>query len=308
MMMDPAPDTRDRDVRPRLIASIEGASWMREECWFSTNSRIDVAAIVAGVVHGYEIKAARDSLRRLVPPHGFQASEFSAVYDRVTLVCAACHVGEALSMVPPWWRVVRADDLSEVRPGGPNPGAAVPRLAGLFWHGELRSVAATLGLPYRRLDKRALIDSFRPEHEAALREALPLALGARVWRKPVRRAKEPARAPQSLAGASASERRVRSLAEVTYRLAHVALDVDAEDGKTWVTVLGEVPPMRGTTVVVRVGHQSAGTAWKMAARRVEREAEAVAASALRRADSLLSDAARHRAKGTRILDALRAPP
>ena len=97
--------THDRLIRPLVLESLAGASWLREECHLGSPGRIDVSALVEGELVGLEIKAANDSLSRLLPPKGFQVDQFSAVYDRVTLVCAEKHLGKALAAIPSWWGV-----------------------------------------------------------------------------------------------------------------------------------------------------------------------------------------------------------
>ncbi len=54
----------DRDIRPRLLALLATrAQWICEE--FSADGKVDVAAVEGGRLCGYEIKAAKDTLKRL---------------------------------------------------------------------------------------------------------------------------------------------------------------------------------------------------------------------------------------------------
>lgn len=180
----------DGDIRAPLLHALRPqASWLREECHLCTGGRVDVAALVGGELRGYEVKSARDTLRRLAPPHGFQVFEFSRVFDRVTLVCAPRHAAGCEAAAPPWWgvTVARGDELVEARPALLNPDPAPGRLARVLWTGELRDLARRLGLPTRRRDKHGLAGLLGPEHEAAVREELARVLPARLWRASERR-------------------------------------------------------------------------------------------------------------------------
>lgn len=66
-------------------------------------ARIDIA-IINGIMHGYEIKSDRDTLERLPE----QIKEFSAVFDKLTLVVGKQHLYQAVQMIPDWWGVIVA--------------------------------------------------------------------------------------------------------------------------------------------------------------------------------------------------------
>src|SRR3989344_3157091 len=66
-------------------------------------ARVDIA-VVNGIMHGYEIKSDRDTLERLPE----QIEEFSAVFDKITLVVGKQHLFNAINMVPDWWGVIVA--------------------------------------------------------------------------------------------------------------------------------------------------------------------------------------------------------
>ena len=65
--------------------------------------RLDVA-LVNGLLHGYEIKSDRDSLRRL---HR-QVDVYGKVLDRATLVVGDRFLTVAPGIVPPWWGLLHA--------------------------------------------------------------------------------------------------------------------------------------------------------------------------------------------------------
>ena len=66
--------------------------------------RLDVA-LVNGLLHGYEIKSDRDSLRRL---HR-QVDIYGKVLDCATLVVGDRFLTAAPGIVPPWWGVSHAE-------------------------------------------------------------------------------------------------------------------------------------------------------------------------------------------------------
>ena len=63
--------------------------------------RVDVA-VVNGLLHGYEIKSDRDSLRRLRSQVGI----YGKVLDQATLVVGNRFLTEGIDIVPAWWGVI----------------------------------------------------------------------------------------------------------------------------------------------------------------------------------------------------------
>ena len=96
--------------------------------------RIDLA-VVNGLLHGYEIKSDRDSLRRL----GVQIEYFSKVLDRATLVVGERHIDKTIEMVPGWWEILRVQTGTEglqfflERQGAENPNRDPRVLVELIW-------------------------------------------------------------------------------------------------------------------------------------------------------------------------------
>ena len=100
--------------------------------------RVDVA-VVNGALTGYELKSARDTLKRL--PR--QADYYSRVLDYAHIVVADTHAAHALQMVPSWWGCTIATtdadgrvELTVRRAGRENPGIDPDALALLLWRGE----------------------------------------------------------------------------------------------------------------------------------------------------------------------------
>ena len=132
--------------------------------------RVDVA-VVNGALTGYELKSARDTLKRL--PR--QADYYSRVLDYAHIVVADTHAAHALQMVPSWWgctiAATGADgrvELAVRRAGRENPGIDPDALALLLWRGE-----ALAALEDRGLD-RGYRSKTRLQITRRLAEALPL--------------------------------------------------------------------------------------------------------------------------------------
>lgn len=111
--------------------------------------RVDVA-VINGSLTGYEIKSARDNLRRLPT----QVEVYSQVLDFAHLVVAGRHHEHALAMLPDWWGVhvatVAAGDLviDTVQPPRANDSVEPMALAQLLWRQE-----ALHELEMRRADR-----------------------------------------------------------------------------------------------------------------------------------------------------------
>jgi hypothetical protein len=96
--------------------------------------RIDLA-VVNGLLHGYEIKSDRDSLRRL----GTQVDVYGKVLDQATLVVGDRFLPEALDVVPAWWGVLHVRPVAHalrfrtVRRPRRNPQRDPRALVELLW-------------------------------------------------------------------------------------------------------------------------------------------------------------------------------
>lgn len=115
-------------------------------------ARVDLA-VVNGLMHGYEIKSDRDSLRRL----SSQVEAYGKVFDRLTLVVGDRHVADAKKTLPSWWGVIRASSSTD------GPKFQVLRLPK---QNPLR-------------DARALVELLWAEDAIALLEARGAARGVR---------------------------------------------------------------------------------------------------------------------------------
>ena len=151
--MKPKPRLRDSDIRPvlrsRLSATHAGdpeTVFIEELGLCRGKVRIDLAA-VNGILHGYEIKSDRDSLRRLVG----QVEVYSKVLDRATLVVGRRHLHQTLNLVPSWWEILRIDSnipdprIRSVRRGRKNPNRDPRSLVELLWLDESISLLERIG-------------------------------------------------------------------------------------------------------------------------------------------------------------------
>lgn len=137
-------------IKRQLLARLrggDGAVLMEEVGIRHGVARVDLL-VVNGLLHGYEVKSDRDSLRRLPG----QIAVYSSVLDRVTLVVGYRHAGEAIRLVPHWWGVKLAEmgprgavRVTEARPARANPSVDRVSLAKLLWRDEALELLKELG-------------------------------------------------------------------------------------------------------------------------------------------------------------------
>ena len=138
-------------------------------------ARIDIA-VVNGELIGYELKSARDNLRRL--PR--QIEIYSAIFDRITLVVDERHMKDAFELIPDWWGVkgIFNKGLAPVREGNINPSVDAWSLCWLLWRDEALKI----------LERYDLLQSMRSKPKHALFNRLAKALPLPVLKKEVRQA------------------------------------------------------------------------------------------------------------------------
>ncbi|WP_038900307.1 sce7726 family protein [Dickeya dadantii] len=107
-------------------------------------SRADIA-VINGLMHGYELKSAKDNLLRLPS----QVKYYSSVMDKVTLVVDKSHLDEACKIIPEWWGIKVADvgprggiSISHYRKEKLNKTIEPLMLAQLLWRDECLSILA----------------------------------------------------------------------------------------------------------------------------------------------------------------------
>lgn len=187
----PGPPGGDFTIRRALLTRLANAATSRdaiivEELGLCQNSvRVDVA-LVGDELHGFEIKSARDTLRRL--PR--QAGYFNRALERVTLVTCREHRAGIDEIAPPWWGIWEADgdgrgvELKVVREGEPNPAIDPYALAQFLWSAEALEVLRARGLERGVLSKPRKARWRRLADEVATEELRAL-VRARLRERPV---------------------------------------------------------------------------------------------------------------------------
>ena len=155
-------DTIRAALLPRLssIVSLESDCILIEELGIEHgSSRIDIAAI-GSLVHGFEIKAGRDSLARLQ----HQTFHYDKLVDLAYLVVAENHLETSTAILPDHWGLIVALSVPEgihfsvVRYAKRNLNRVAECLARLLWRDEALAALVSLGLDrgIRRKPARAL--------------------------------------------------------------------------------------------------------------------------------------------------------
>ncbi len=93
----------DKDLKEYRAESGQPAEILEELGVRHGTSRIDIV-VINGILHGYEIKSDRDTLKRLPE----QMAEFNAVFDKLTLVVGKRHLYDAVNIIPDWWGIIVA--------------------------------------------------------------------------------------------------------------------------------------------------------------------------------------------------------
>lgn len=116
-------------------------------------SRVDVA-VINGHVHGYEIKGANDSLRRL--PR--QLEVYCQALQTLTLVVDGRHLSRVVETVPRWCGILIVTfgprggaSFRRFRRTRLNPDVDPFKLAHLLWRREARTALAERGTARREL-------------------------------------------------------------------------------------------------------------------------------------------------------------
>lgn len=101
-------------------------------------------------IHGYEIKAWNDTLKRL--PDQIQMYDFA--FDRCTLITTMRHEEKAMELLPEHWGMVvtlgnfKTDEVTSfvtVREALPNPNQAINYLLSMVWCDELKEHLKSIG-------------------------------------------------------------------------------------------------------------------------------------------------------------------
>lgn len=129
------PDLTEAEIRIALRAWCKAPDTLLVEELGILQGRVFIdLATVGEDFHGYEIKSAADTIKRL--PRQIEA--YSAVLDFATVVLAERHLDKALRLLPPWWGVLLVEGalLAEHRPALRNPEIQTRALVEILWSGE----------------------------------------------------------------------------------------------------------------------------------------------------------------------------
>ena len=135
--------TGDKDIRSALRRKLEddplhrGATLIEELGLLQGDSRIDLA-VLNGSLEGYEIKSARDTLKRL----DLQIPAYNLVMDYVSIVVSPNHLDSTQALLPEWWGVYLAQYqgpqlvIEEVKQPQENPKVDPNAVVQLLWRDE----------------------------------------------------------------------------------------------------------------------------------------------------------------------------
>lgn len=156
------------------------------ELWVPrSNERADVA-VIGRLMHGFEIKTDRDTLKRL--PR--QIVAYGRVFDRCTAVVAGRHLEGAEALLPAWWGITAVHvsgrvTFTSIRVPRRNPAIDREVLVRLLWRDEAMVALLALGRrPQRNATRVSLwTELLRGTSTAQLKAAVRQAL---VTRDPTR--------------------------------------------------------------------------------------------------------------------------
>jgi len=169
----------DTEIRNHLHAVFDatGIGYV-DEVTFG-DRRIDMAAMLDGVLTGIEIKSAQDSLKRLPS----QKRRFRSRFRHLVMVTEQKHLAGVVAGLPPWWGIWVASDvegivtLEYLRAPRDSQKAQAYLLAQALWVAELK---AELGLELdSSLRKPALVELLVEQGQERVEAALLTAVQAR---------------------------------------------------------------------------------------------------------------------------------
>jgi hypothetical protein len=195
--MNEMPQTKDSEIRSALHEKklkafrVAPDTIVVDELGLShAKARIDVA-VINGSVHGYEIKSSLDTLNRLPT----QLELYTQCLEKLTLVCAPCHIKRVAAIAPNWCGILIAEKgargavkFTTVRRASTNKHIDPVQLAHLLWRPEavtllsrFESNKKVLNKPRKQLYEALAAVLTIPQMTAAIREFMQL---RRAWRCP----------------------------------------------------------------------------------------------------------------------------
>jgi hypothetical protein len=117
-------------------------------------ARVDIA-VINGCMHGFEIKSAVDTLKRLPS----QLDAYSKVFDFLSIITEAKHYKKVLSFLPSWVGLYVCEEINgqesikEIQAPQRNTAKNGFFLAKLLWRDEIMSILGELSIPHKKKDR-----------------------------------------------------------------------------------------------------------------------------------------------------------
>jgi len=124
----------------------------------AAQARIDLA-VINGHLHGFEIKSAVDTLRRL--PNQIQA--YTKVFDYLSIITEGKYYQQIINSTPDWVGVYTCtskkgiDKMKMVRPASINNSKEAFYIAKLLWRTELLDVLQENNIRFKTKDRNWLL-------------------------------------------------------------------------------------------------------------------------------------------------------
>lgn len=148
----------DKEIRQALKYYISvrhrksTASFIGEELGVCRGAVRADLAVVNGLLHCYEIKSDRDSLRRL----STQVAVYSDVFDKITIVVGSRYIAGVRKILPRWCGILKVSrqdrtlSVQSIREPQPNTKVKASKLVEFLWRDDalqmLRRVDADRGI------------------------------------------------------------------------------------------------------------------------------------------------------------------
>ncbi len=122
------------------------------------SNRIDIA-VIGKKIHGYEIKSAKDNLKRLEG----QLNSYSRTLQKLTFVIAPEHLVDVMKFIPQWCGVIIAEKgvrggitFRSIRKALLNPDFDKTSAAHLLWKNEAQFMLSSLGYDKKSTNKKRI--------------------------------------------------------------------------------------------------------------------------------------------------------
>ena len=153
---------RDSEIRNIILSQPDFLTWdskhstkiVHEFCLW--DARMDIA-VIDEHLHGFEIKSAVDTLKRLPA----QVEAYSKVFDYLSVVTENCHYGGVYKITPYWVGLYICSEagsaLKCIRQPIFNSNKSGFHIAQLLWREELIQVLEESGIKFRKRDRNWLL-------------------------------------------------------------------------------------------------------------------------------------------------------